>query len=96
MKRCVMMKKVNKKLTLTAILATSTVLFAKCAGKGHMTVETDNRTETTSADSRETERSVEKTTDEDKSGGSSEESLIDFMSEDNMNVCVYGPPPEDK
>lgn len=103
------MKKVNKKLTLTAILAASAITFAGCGAQGNVPVETEHIRETDTAgsetesqsekvteESLESESSQKKKEDEITRAGGDDEVLIDFHMEENVNVCVYGPPPEDE
>lgn len=105
------MKKANKKLTLTALLAASAITFAGCGSRGNVTAETEtvretetaeteseSQSETPSEGSQESEESVKEKTDDvtRAGGGNDEEELIDFHMEENVNVCVYGPPPEDE
>lgn len=99
------MKKTNKKLTLTAILAASALTFAGCGHHGNVTPETESVRETDAHETEEESQSVtdvesekEETKDITRAGGDGdgEEELIDFNMEENVNVCVYGPPPEDE
>ncbi len=103
------MKKANKKLTLTAILAASAISFNGCGSLGNKTDETktiretntyesqrESQSDTISKESRKKVEPVEKeTTGVSQDSGGDDEELIDFDMEDNVNVCVYGPPPED-